>query len=512
MLTRRLGHLLTRHAPERRSRRGERGQVLIIFAVFLTVIFLIGAASVDYGLWLSERQGIERAADFAALAGAQDLPPKDSTGTPVVPPVGPIQSVAGCAGVPACLNAFTWADRNGYGLKKGATVEVNFFCGNAFGVNPPAGVCHNPPSQFFLTPCHEVGCDAINVTVKKPAVALFSQFFGGVSFDIGYSSWGRVNFKLVPQDTALALDITGSMSGSPLTSAKAAANKFTDILLNGANSFSQVALTPYRDCYNPPRVGGSSCVPSAHAVAPPNALTCPAPASSYEICLSTSAAAIHAKINGLAAAGATNVCLGLYEGNAMFGPGLGASTDKNAQRFVVILTDGDNFYQSSSYNLAQNAPPTACRPATSGPITCGISPPASFASCNPATQTNPASCGAVEPHERQLDMMTKALAATVAPRPVPPFPAIHTEIYVIGFNVCGTNNTSQTATASYCANIGNSDADSISDRRLLKCIASSTPGTNDHYLESPTPGELDGVFKAVAYEIAGHGLVAGAGS
>ncbi len=51
----------------------ERGQVIIMFVGFFTVIAIIGAIVVDFGLWFSERRGAQKDADMAALAGAQEL-------------------------------------------------------------------------------------------------------------------------------------------------------------------------------------------------------------------------------------------------------------------------------------------------------------------------------------------------------------------------------------------------------------------------------------------------------
>lgn len=72
----------------------------------------------------------------------------------------------------------------------------------------------------------------------------------------------------------------------------------------------------------------------------------------------------------------------------------------------------------------------------------------------------------------------------------------------MGFGVCGTNNTSQKPTSSYCSGIGNSDHDNTADRRLLKCIASSSAGTNDHYIEAATASQLPDIFSSIARQIA----------
>jgi len=62
--------VLTRTA---RNTRGEKGQMLLIMVVAMTVVFVIGAIAVDVGLFLSERRGAQADADFVALSGAWAL-------------------------------------------------------------------------------------------------------------------------------------------------------------------------------------------------------------------------------------------------------------------------------------------------------------------------------------------------------------------------------------------------------------------------------------------------------
>jgi hypothetical protein len=472
-----------------RAARHERGQVLVLFVVLISMFFVAAAISIDYGLWLSERRGVARAADMAALAAAQDLPADVSSPA--------FDTEASCGGLAACEAAFDWAERNSYGEGTGATVKVTFFCGNQL-TSPPSGVCVNenantPP--YFMSPCQaEVGCDAINVTVKKPAVSLFSTFFGGVSFDVGYSSWGNVSFRIVPLGTALMVDATGSMdvgcnaaqnnSGCPIGQARIAAKNFTDILLDNGSPLSQVGYAPYRGCYSPPRsgAGSSGCVPAMTL----SAGNCNAPPpSSWVLCLGTDATRIHTRIdntNTPSSGTGTNVCLALYEARAILN-GPGAATDPDARQFAVILTDGDNTYNNDSFG--QGAPPVECSPS------------------DPANSDGnlTGNCSNAQTRERQLDMATRTLATTMKDAGV--------EIYVIAFGVCGTNNTSQFPTSSYCGAIGNGSNDDTADRRLLKCTASSTEDTNDHYFEVNSAAELGDIFQVVAYEIAGRGLTVG---
>lgn len=55
--------------PER-----ERGQVLVITALFLVVLLLAGALAIDYSSWLVARRDYQAVVDAAALAGAAELP------------------------------------------------------------------------------------------------------------------------------------------------------------------------------------------------------------------------------------------------------------------------------------------------------------------------------------------------------------------------------------------------------------------------------------------------------
>lgn len=56
---------------QRKVKRGERGQFLILFVALFTGLMVIGAIVVDVGLWFSERRGAQKEADAVALAGVQ---------------------------------------------------------------------------------------------------------------------------------------------------------------------------------------------------------------------------------------------------------------------------------------------------------------------------------------------------------------------------------------------------------------------------------------------------------
>ena len=57
------------HEPE----RSDRGQVLVVFSLFLVVLAGFSAVTIDYGSWLKARRDYQNVADSAALAGSAFL-------------------------------------------------------------------------------------------------------------------------------------------------------------------------------------------------------------------------------------------------------------------------------------------------------------------------------------------------------------------------------------------------------------------------------------------------------
>ena len=59
--------------PLIRKVNGQRGQMLVMLVLTLSVTFIIGFIVIDFGLWFSERRGAQKDADLSALAAAQEL-------------------------------------------------------------------------------------------------------------------------------------------------------------------------------------------------------------------------------------------------------------------------------------------------------------------------------------------------------------------------------------------------------------------------------------------------------
>jgi hypothetical protein len=404
-----------------RSASRQRGQILPIVAIMAVVLVAIIGLAIDVGRIMVAKAELVRAVDAAALAGVLKLPNMSEVQAEV----------------------YAYMSEN----EPSATVEVPI----------------SPAERQVKVVGHEqVDLTFMSVLTLLPGI--------GLTDPVTISADAIAGFGVLPVDTYLDIDATGSMGaspcnqgqnndGCPIKEAKEAAQDFADILLNdtpGA-SHTQVGAGPFRGCYNPPR-NYPQCVPPGLMVAD----------------LTDNKSLVTAKIEDISALGGTgtNICLGMLKGQEiLFGPN--GQTASNTLKILVVLSDGDNTYNSSSYG--QGAPPEECRP--------NYSPWQSDGYVG-------TSCYSAQTRERQLDTKTMALADELKSQGV--------EIYVVGLGVCGSPNSNLCDPGL----IGGTWHDNYADRNLAKCIASSTAGTNDHYFEVPDAEDLPDVFSQIARNIA----------
>jgi hypothetical protein len=396
--------------PIMRMLKSEEGQVLPIVALLLVVFIGLLGLAIDVGRLYVAKTELSRAADSAALAGVIELPD-----------------------IVAAQNRAT------------AYLTENV---------PDATASFPATSQDYQ----------IRVKASRTVDMTFMSIFGFDQVDLDATA--AAGFGRVPIDAVMAIDSTGSMgdspcngamnnAGCPIKEAKDAAAVFAQILLGNAQvtGDTQVGMNAYRGCYNPP-VTTSSCVPDA-----------------WTIGLSSNEASVVSRIGNINATGGsgTNVCLGLWKANQI-AFGAGSHTEANTRRFVVLLSDGDNNYNSNSFG--NGMPPDECRPN------------------NPSTGSGGASCGNPVSQEQTLDVKTLALADAMRSQGI--------EVYVVGFGVCGGTSSA----ACNRSMVGGSANDNSADRNLLKCLASSASGTNDHYIEVPSASDLPEIFGQIARRIA----------
>jgi hypothetical protein len=135
--------------------RREQGQAAALSVLFLTVLLLSAAAVIDVGSWMREDRDTQRAADAAALAGAQALP--ESQGT-------------------ARALALEYGTKNGGGV---LAADVSF-------------------STTVLAG------DTISVDVDRPADSFFSKIVGINSVEVGSTAKARAG---VPSEARWAAPI-----------------------------------------------------------------------------------------------------------------------------------------------------------------------------------------------------------------------------------------------------------------------------------------------------------------
>jgi hypothetical protein len=137
------------------SHPGEGGQALILMLLAITVIFAMGAIALDFGLWLTERQGAQKDADSASLAGAYELLRQDFADPADNDPPS-VRAAAEDA-------VYTWGELNG--LEQADVADLLVADTDCLG-----------PSQVI---------DSVSIAAEHHSPALFTSIFGGVAPEIG---------------------------------------------------------------------------------------------------------------------------------------------------------------------------------------------------------------------------------------------------------------------------------------------------------------------------------------
>jgi Flp pilus assembly protein TadG len=324
---------------------------------------------------------------------------------------------------------------------------------NAIAKAQTYGLYNDPSATIVAT---QVGNEKkLRVTASKTVNMTFMKVLGFNSKTVSATAVAGFGGIL---DVVIVLDETGSMAGQPMTDGQNAAKTLIDMLLPDPSGNTKVALASYKSCYrnvcNPPTNNNAddSAVPTSHVVA-----------------LTDNAATLKTAVNQTYAGGTTNICHGMWKGQQLLN-GPEKHTHPDTQRVMLVLADGDNNPQHSAY---MNWP----------------------AACNPGgdSSTSGSGCQSTSSREANLDLKMYQLAQAIK--------ADNIEIFSVGLSVCGSTS-STTCTSTEASRIGNTAySDTSADRRLMKCIASSTPGTNDHYIEAANSSQLQAIFQAIGSTI-----------
>lgn len=418
-----------KQVPAALRRKSERGQILIMVAGAAIVLFAMTGLAIDFGRMYMAKAQLSRAVDAAALAGVLEFNGQSS----------------GLANAQA--KALEYIEQN------------------------------EPEAEATVVP--DGVKNELTVDATKTINTYFLSVLGITSTTV--RAHAKAGFGTLTVDAALVIDATGSMSGDPINNAKQAAISFKNVLLGSAPSGNVVVgVTPFRGCFRanpqteiaPKPMGSTYCVDYAAQ-------------TTY---LMYDSAALQSRITAISAQGGsgTNVCGGLYMGlQILDGPNNHNNPVlyPNNKRYLVLLSDGDNTYNSYSYQSSPASPYSSCRPNTSP------------GSSDTYVDSN---CRSAQTREREVDVKTYQLAQSLKSQGI--------EIFVVGFGVCDPNSGPVYSSSQCSAQIGNTDHDNTADERLLKCIASSKPGTNDHYYWASSASQLPAIFTAIANQIA-HRLI-----
>ncbi len=444
------------------SSLSERGQAIILFVGVFTVILVMAAIVVDFGLWFAERRSAQRGADLAAAAGALDLPLSPGL---------------------AFTNACAWAEDNGFDYTDDDDVEVfvSVFERDGFGSDEDCElVGETPPAP----PCGSQ-CDTVRVRVTKGAPRLFTALpFGIDDFEIGAVAAAGITYGgsggiggTGPDQTVLLVDAQGRMGkgfggencssvpqSCPIVNERSAARAFVDTLLGLAGN-GEVGYAAYNNCYGPTVGPQATCI---HDNAPNDAVIEP----------TRDSAALHVAIDNTVAyqRQAANICTGLWQASELF------RNPAVSRQVLVLMSGGDNL-DYPTFNESR-PPPAGCFP--SYPIALGSAP---------------LPCSASRPAESELDYLTLEMARYLKDD-------LGVEIYVIALNPCrwAADRTLPPVDNPWpadCGQVGNAQHDNIADQRLLMCIATSP----EHYQRVNNVAELPNVIEEIASEIVSRSLL-----
>jgi len=292
------------------------------------------------------------------------------------------------------------------------------------------------------------------------------------------SAHAKAGFGTQFLDVVMLLDATGSMQGDPISNAKGASETFKDILLGTSPSGNvSVGVTPFRGCFrdNP-----------QSALAPkPNTSGLCVNYDNETTYLSSDSSLLSSRISNITATGGsgTNVCGGMFMGMDILDGPNNHLTEEGNKRYMVLLSDGDNTYNNYSYQNSPTSPYAECRP-------------------NSTPQNDDqyvdSNCRSAQLREKEIDIKSWALVQDIEDEDV--------EIFVVGFGVCDHDANPLYTDAQCNSQIGNNDHDNTADERLLKCIASSSAGSNDHYYWASSDEDLESIFVSIANQIA-HRLI-----
>jgi IPT/TIG domain/Putative Flp pilus-assembly TadE/G-like len=206
-------------------RDGERGQIIVLFAIVVVVIFAFTAIVIDLGILRNNRQSLANALDAGSLAGATLLPVDGTQAGAAAAIEARIRREVGATLPSLPTSGYTIAYRCLIGVVSGAPAiarDIPAVC------NPRNALGHTPAASDFIgagrtrsSICNPFLGDRCNAVMLQGAIS--NNFTFGRAVGVNQGSTGTVvsaacngpcgEPPFAPLDVMLVIDRTGSMDG-----------------------------------------------------------------------------------------------------------------------------------------------------------------------------------------------------------------------------------------------------------------------------------------------------------
>jgi hypothetical protein len=303
----------------------QKGQVLVFTTLmFSLLMFFVGFAT-DGGRAYLLKAELTRTVDAAAIAAASRVNAGMSAAQSAACDSAKMNGMSDCAKLTV------------------TQVTVNDAAGNPKPSVKVTGTTWTP--TIFLAVGKLLGCGALCERIDVAATAVAAT--GGLL------------------DLVMNLDDTNSMSGAKLTAAKSGANALVDAVIpaSSTSSVAKVAMVPFRGCYHPDPSSFPSSDARRNCKDSDEYPSGGGSISSLPLDSTNNNGTLHGAISVLNGSGGsgTNVCEGLTRARQKLFESPPSRSRDNAKKFIVLLTDADNSYNTGTGSVVS----AGCFPAGS---------------------------------------------------------------------------------------------------------------------------------------------------
>ena len=258
--------------------KDERGAIAVLFALTVVILFAAVAFVIDISRLYHERQVLQNAVDFGALAGAQDLPVQGSSQATIASGVARTVATANAPQIASIGVNISYkcvvGDRDGDGAPDAS--DIPFVCGPVSGNWSSGWITRNGRSTHVCDPFAGDKCNTIRLSTASTIPYFFAPVIGITSGSTGAvsaaSCKGLCGAASSPIDVVMVLDRTGSMTDSDVANVKNAALSVLDFYEPATQWIGMVSL-PYGQPSNKCEVYGD------RRPSPPN----PSPVKTYQL-------------------------------------------------------------------------------------------------------------------------------------------------------------------------------------------------------------------------------------